>query len=240
LAVFHSHPSLFPGRHFLLSLSSSTSRSSPPTAAGAPRPPMAAKLPQRRRPPLLPTAAAGRQPLLPQRAGSSAPFLSMARAPFFFQSRRSSSHGRPPNAPQQQRDSSSPFSSAVLLDHVRWLAPASSADQPPLPCSCRGELLSSKRSAAVTSPGPSSNSRSSSPMPASMDAQLPLPWRPVHMHGRAPSVPVFPMAELAHGLGRLLLLSRTHPPTSSTSPSSMPTPHVSLRPTSPLETSRPP
>jgi hypothetical protein len=35
LEIFHSHPSFFPGRHFLLSLSSSPSRSRHPTAAAA-------------------------------------------------------------------------------------------------------------------------------------------------------------------------------------------------------------
>jgi hypothetical protein len=35
MEIFHSHPSLFPGRHFLLPLSSSTSRRSPPTATAA-------------------------------------------------------------------------------------------------------------------------------------------------------------------------------------------------------------
>jgi hypothetical protein len=35
LEIFHSHPSLFPGRHFLLPLSSSTSRRRPPTATAA-------------------------------------------------------------------------------------------------------------------------------------------------------------------------------------------------------------
>jgi hypothetical protein len=42
-----------------------------------------------------------------------------------------SSHGRPPSAPRQQRDSSSPSSSAILLDHVKSLAPAPSADSLP-------------------------------------------------------------------------------------------------------------
>jgi hypothetical protein len=41
LGIFHSHPSIFPSRHFLLPLSSPTSRRNPPTAtaasAGAPR-----------------------------------------------------------------------------------------------------------------------------------------------------------------------------------------------------------
>ena len=49
LEIFHSHPSLFPGRHFLLPLSSSTSRRSPPTAtaasAGAPGSPAEAPWP---------------------------------------------------------------------------------------------------------------------------------------------------------------------------------------------------
>ena len=35
MEIFHSHPSFFPGRHFLLSLSSSPSRSRHPTAAAA-------------------------------------------------------------------------------------------------------------------------------------------------------------------------------------------------------------
>ncbi|XP_035818714.1 protein PRRC2C-like [Zea mays] len=72
---------------------------------------------------------------------------------------------------------------------------ASKADsQPPLPCSCRGELPSSKRSAAVTSPGLSSNSRSSSPTPASMDARLPLPWRPCFsLSGQENALPCFPL-----------------------------------------------
>jgi hypothetical protein len=35
LGIFHSHPSIFPSSHFLLPLSSSTSRRNPPTAAAA-------------------------------------------------------------------------------------------------------------------------------------------------------------------------------------------------------------
>ena len=45
MGIFHSHPSIFPSRHFLLPLSSSTSHRNPPTAtaasAGAPGSPAA-------------------------------------------------------------------------------------------------------------------------------------------------------------------------------------------------------
>jgi hypothetical protein len=74
------------------------------------------------------------------------------------------------------------------------LATSKADGQPPLPCSCRGELPSSKRSAAVTSPGLSSNSRSSSPTPASMDVRLPLPWRPCFsLSGQENTLPCFPL-----------------------------------------------
>jgi hypothetical protein len=156
LEIFHSHPSLFPGRHFLLPLSSSTSHRSPPTAtaasAGAPGSPAEAPWPPSSLPwPGVPSSGAPKH----------LPVLSLSNSASLQQA-----SSAPPPCAQLISLPSAPFFS--LAEHLHgWRSPSL------VPHGCSFRCLAPPRTAPATSP--SWTSYPARPSPSPQQQWLPIP-----------------------------------------------------------------
>jgi hypothetical protein len=215
LAIFHSHPSLFPSRHLLSSLSSSPSRSSPSTVAAAGR-----RAPLHGAQALLPPADAQACSLPCSMGASSSPVPSLhgeqppcrrattsaskqptplastdgrrpAQCPTPSPSQTASDVHLPAPGEQLQRGARLLPSHGALLPGCPGAPPPSLAapkvdDQPPLPCSCRGRATAPPAGALCSSIVSAPKTNPWTPFPS----RLPLPPTPqVQVAVQKPSTP---------------------------------------------------
>jgi hypothetical protein len=196
LEIFHSHPSLFPGRHFLLPLSSSTSRRSPPTAtaasAGAPGSPAEAPWPPSSLPwPGIPSSGAPKH--LPALSLSNSASLQQASS-------------APPPCAQLISLPSAPFFS--LAEHLHgWRSPSL------VPHGCSFRCLAPPRTAPATSPSWTAYPARPSPMQQQVSSPPSSPWKPKPLSAFSSPLAakpnngaqIFPV--ISHGRHPLFLLS---------------------------------